>query len=138
MASLLEIRVPDLGEIDEVDVVEILVEAGDSVEVNDGLVTLESDKASMDVPTNAAGVVKEIALENGATVKTGDLVVVLEVEEAAEESPGESTADSAATDSGQGTGSPGKRSGPCSTCTQTPVDREEGRPARPYREVSVQ
>jgi dihydrolipoamide dehydrogenase len=82
MGSRLEIRVPDLGEVDEVDVVEILVAVGDSVEIDEGLVTLESDKASMDVPTTAAGVVKKIALGNGAKAKAGDLVVVLEVEEA--------------------------------------------------------
>jgi len=82
MPSLLEIQVPDLGEVDEVEVVEVLVEPGDNVEVDEGLVTLESDKASMDVPSTAAGVVKEVALATGSKARAGDLVVVLEVEEA--------------------------------------------------------
>jgi dihydrolipoamide dehydrogenase len=83
VASLIEIRVPDLGDIDDVSVVEVLVSVGDDVSVDDGLVTLESDKASMDIPSTAAGTIKEIALEVGAKVKEGDLVVVVEGEEAA-------------------------------------------------------
>ena len=83
-----QIVIPDLGVVVDVTIVEILVSVGDHIEVDDGLVTLESDKASMDVPTTVAGVVKEIAIESGATVNEGDLVVVVEVvegEEAQEE-----------------------------------------------------
>ncbi len=78
MAELIEVRVPDLGDIDDVEVVEVLVEAGDDVAVDDGLVTLESDKASMDVPSTAAGAVREIVVETGSRVKMGDVIAVLE------------------------------------------------------------
>ena len=71
------IRIPDLGGVDDVTVVEVLVSPGDRVEVDDGLVTLESDKASMDVPTTVAGVVEEVAVETGASVSEGDLVAVI-------------------------------------------------------------
>jgi dihydrolipoamide dehydrogenase len=79
-----QIKIPDLGGVDEVTVVEILVSVGDQIAVDDGLITLESDKASMDVPTTVAGVVKEIAIESGATVNEGDLVAVVEVAEGEE------------------------------------------------------
>ena len=55
MAGLIEIRVPDLGGVDDVEVVEVLVAVGDSVETDDGLITLESDKASMDIPSTVHG-----------------------------------------------------------------------------------
>ena len=80
MSSVIEVRIPDIGEAERVEVVEILVGPGDRVGKEDGLVTLESDKASMDVPSPAAGVVKEVALERGAEVNEGDLVLTLEVE----------------------------------------------------------
>lgn len=77
-----EIRVPDLGGADAVDVIEILVAPGDTVDVDQGLVLLESDKASMDVPSSVAGTVVEIRVEVGAQVSEGDVVAVLEVAEA--------------------------------------------------------
>ncbi len=94
-----EIRIPDLGGVDDVTVVEILVAAGDRVAIDDGLVTLESDKASMDVPTTVAGTVKEIALETGTTVNEGDLIATIEAEAGTEESVAEETSsDSAVSD----------------------------------------
>jgi dihydrolipoamide dehydrogenase len=73
-----EIRVPDLGDFDAVDVIEIHVAAGDRVEKDDPLVTLESDKAAMDVPSPEAGVVAAIELAPGAKVSTGDLILTLQ------------------------------------------------------------
>jgi dihydrolipoamide dehydrogenase len=87
MSDILEVRVPDLGTDEKVDVVEILVAAGDTVAVEDGLVTLESDKASMDVPSTHAGVVKKISVRAGDKVGEGDLILTLEV--VADERPAE-------------------------------------------------
>ena len=75
----LEVRVPDIGDFDQVDVIEILVAVGDRVVAETPLITLESDKATMDVPAPAAGKVLRVATELGAKVGEGDLIVVLEV-----------------------------------------------------------
>ena len=87
MSEVLEVRIPDLGGAEKVEVVEILVAQGDQVAADDGLVTLESDKASMDVPSPAAGVVKQIHLEVGVEIHEGDLVATLEVEKEAGAEP---------------------------------------------------
>ncbi len=76
-----EIRVPDIGDFDAVDVIEILVKPGDRVEVEDGLISLESDKASMDVPSPVAGTVKEVKVAAGDQVAQGDVIALLEVED---------------------------------------------------------
>ncbi|MEM9595971.1 MAG: dihydrolipoyl dehydrogenase [Acidobacteriota bacterium] len=78
MSSMIEVRVPDMGDIDEVDVVEILVAPGDRVDEEQGLVSLESDKASMEVPAPAAGVVAKVEVAAGDQVSAGTLVAVLE------------------------------------------------------------
>ena len=78
MAERKEIRVPDLGDFSDVDVIEVLVSAGDTVEVEDGLIVLETDKASMDVPSTAAGKVVEVSVASGDTVNEGDLIAVIE------------------------------------------------------------
>jgi pyruvate dehydrogenase E2 component (dihydrolipoamide acetyltransferase) len=77
---MIEVRVPDIGDFDQVDVVEVLVEPGKRVEADESLITLESEKASMDVPSPSAGVVKEIAVKVGDKVGEGDLIVTIEVE----------------------------------------------------------
>lgn len=76
--STVEVRVPDLGGAEEVDVVEVLVAVGDEVGEDDGLITLESEKASMDVPAPAAGTVRELHVEAGGKVREGDRIVTLE------------------------------------------------------------
>ena len=80
MADVKEIRVPDIGDFDAVDVIDVLVSPGDSVAEEDGLITLESEKASMDVPSPLAGTVKEVKVSAGDQVKQGDVIVLLEVE----------------------------------------------------------
>ena len=65
MSNRLEIKVPDIGDFDEVEVVEILVAKGDIVAIDDGLVSIESDKATMEIPTEIAGVVAEISVSEG-------------------------------------------------------------------------
>jgi pyruvate/2-oxoglutarate dehydrogenase complex dihydrolipoamide acyltransferase (E2) component len=77
MAEITVVRVPDIGDFDGVDVVEVLVAVGDQVAVDDPLITLESDKATMDVPSPLAGEVAEILVEVGATVAEGDSIMKL-------------------------------------------------------------
>jgi pyruvate dehydrogenase E2 component (dihydrolipoamide acetyltransferase) len=78
MSEAIEVKVPDIGDYTDIPVIEVLVKAGDTVEKEQSLVTLESDKATMDVPSSAAGVVKEVKVKVGDTVSEGSLIVVLE------------------------------------------------------------
>ncbi|MBN8450315.1 MAG: dihydrolipoyllysine-residue acetyltransferase [Candidatus Accumulibacter sp.] len=80
---MIEVKVPDIGDYHDVPVIDICVIVGDVVKVDDALVTLESDKATMDVPSSAAGVVKEIRVALGEKISEGAVVVVLEASEAA-------------------------------------------------------
>ncbi|WP_303787379.1 dihydrolipoyllysine-residue acetyltransferase [Azovibrio restrictus] len=77
-AGPIEVKVPDIGDFSEVPVIEIFVKVGDIVQVDDALVTLESDKATMDVPSSAAGVVREVRVKLGDKVSEGSVIVVLE------------------------------------------------------------
>ena len=76
----IEVKVPDIGDFDAVPVIEVLVSVGDRVEVDQGLATLESDKATMEVPSSAAGVVKEIRVKVGDEVAEGAVLAILESE----------------------------------------------------------
>jgi len=76
--ALIEVKVPDIGDFDEVSVIELLVKPGDTVKAEQSLVTVESDKASMEIPSSTAGVVKELKIKLGDKVKEGSLLVVLE------------------------------------------------------------
>jgi pyruvate dehydrogenase E2 component (dihydrolipoamide acetyltransferase) len=80
MASSIEVRVPDLGDFEDIPVIEVLVHPGDSIKPEDPLVTLESDKATMDVPAPAAGVVKDIKVKVGDKVSKGSLLLTLDSE----------------------------------------------------------
>jgi pyruvate dehydrogenase E2 component (dihydrolipoamide acetyltransferase) len=77
--ALVDIKVPDIGDFAEVDVIELLVKVGDTVKVEQSLMTVESDKASMEIPSSHAGVVKEIKVAIGSKVKEGSVVLSLEV-----------------------------------------------------------
>ena len=81
--ALVDIQVPDIGDFDEVTVIELLVKPGDTVTVEQSLITVESDKASMEIPSSAAGVVKELKIKLGDKVKQGSIVLTLEGEGAA-------------------------------------------------------
>ena len=83
MSQLIEVKVPDIGDYSDVPVIEIHVKVGDTVAVEDSLVTLESDKATMDVPSSAAGVVKEIKVALGDKIGEGSVVVMLEAADSA-------------------------------------------------------
>ncbi|WP_250434441.1 MULTISPECIES: dihydrolipoyllysine-residue acetyltransferase [unclassified Caballeronia] len=78
MSQAIEVKVPDIGDFKDIPVIEVLVKVGDTVEPEQSLVTLESDKATMDVPSSAAGVVKEVKVKVGDNVSEGSLIVVLE------------------------------------------------------------
>ncbi|SOD28775.1 pyruvate dehydrogenase E2 component (dihydrolipoamide acetyltransferase) [Variovorax sp. YR752] len=78
--AAVEVKVPDIGDFDEVAVIEVLVKVGDTVKAEQSLITVESDKASMEIPSSTAGVVKELKVEVGSKVKEGSVVLVLEAE----------------------------------------------------------
>ena len=80
--SDVEVRVPDIGDFDDVDVIDVHVKAGDTLAAEDPLITLETDKASMDVPAPQAGKVVSVAVKKGAKVKAGDLILTLAPSEA--------------------------------------------------------
>jgi dihydrolipoamide dehydrogenase len=83
MSQLIEIKVPDIGDFKDVDVIEILVKPGDRVEKEGSLVTLESDKASMEIPSPHAGVVRELRMNVGDKVAEGTVILLMEAVEAA-------------------------------------------------------
>jgi pyruvate dehydrogenase E2 component (dihydrolipoamide acetyltransferase) len=76
--ALVEVKVPDIGDFDEVAVIELLVKVGDTVKAEQSLITVESDKASMEIPSSTAGVVKELRVKLGDKVKQGSVVLMLE------------------------------------------------------------
>jgi pyruvate dehydrogenase E2 component (dihydrolipoamide acetyltransferase) len=78
MSQAIEVKVPDIGDYKDIPVIEVLVKVGDTVEKEQSLVTLESDKATMDVPSTEAGIVKEVKVKVGDNVSEGSLIVVLE------------------------------------------------------------
>ena len=86
--ALVDIQVPDIGDFDEVGVIELLVKPGDTVKAEQSLLTVESDKASMEIPSSHAGTVKEVKVALGDKIKQGTVIVVLEVAGAAGASAG--------------------------------------------------
>lgn len=80
MSTKTEIRVPDIGDFDKVPVIEVLVAEGDSIEKEQSLVTLESDKATMEVPASSAGKLVELKVKEGDEVSEGDVIGIIEVE----------------------------------------------------------
>ena len=85
--ALIEVKVPDIGDFDEVSVIELLVKPGDTVKPEQSLITVESDKASMEIPSSAGGVVKELKVKLGDKVAQGTVVVMLESDGAAASAP---------------------------------------------------
>lgn len=113
--AIIEIKVPDIGDFDEVAVIEVLVKPGDRVNVEQSLITVESDKASMEIPSSASGVVKALKVKVGDKVSEGSLVLLLESDAASEApapvaapaptpAPIASPAPSAASDASQASG----------------------------------
>ena len=89
--STIEIKVPDIGDFKDVAVIEVSVKAGDSIAAEDALITLETDKATMDVPAPAAGVVREMKVKAGDKVSEGSVLLLLEASAAAA-APGRASA----------------------------------------------
>ena len=98
MAKSIDIVVPDLGDFADVEIIEVLVKAGDRVALEDGLITVETDKASMDIPAPQDGVIDSLTVDVGGKVNSGDVIGKLSIDGA----DGDST-DSAAPDPGEKT-----------------------------------
>jgi dihydrolipoamide dehydrogenase len=95
--STIEVKVPDIGDFKEVEIIEVMVKVGDTIKVDQSLITVESDKASMEIPSSHAGVVKELKIKVGDKVAEGSIVLVVEAAGAvASAAPAPSTAPSAA------------------------------------------
>jgi len=93
--SQIEVKVPDIGDFKEVEVIELLVKPGDTVQAEQSLITVESDKASMEIPSSAAGVVKELKVKLGDKVSEGSLVLLLETSAASGSTSAATTAPAA-------------------------------------------
>jgi len=119
MANTVEIKVPDIGDYTDVPVIEILVAVGDTVNKDQGLVTLESDKATLEVPSSAAGVVKELKVKLGDTLSEGSVVAILE------------TADTAATPAASKPEAPKAAETPASKPPVAPSHRAPAEPPAP-------
>ncbi|HIQ14933.1 MAG TPA: branched-chain alpha-keto acid dehydrogenase subunit E2, partial [Leucothrix sp.] len=74
----IEITVPDIGDFDEVEVIEVLVRNGDKIQPEDSLITVESDKASMEIPSPSAGTIIDVKVNVGDKIKQGSLIAMLE------------------------------------------------------------
>src|SRR2546427_12297851 len=85
--STIEVKVPDIGDFKDVPVIEVFVKPGDAVKAEDSLVTLESDKATMDVPAPAAGTVKDLKVKVGDKVSEGSAILTLESADGCEAKP---------------------------------------------------
>jgi len=83
MSNLVEVKVPDIGDFSDVPVIDLFVKVGDTIKVDDAIVTLESDKATMDVPSTVAGTVKEVLVQLGSKVSEGALLIKVEAGSAA-------------------------------------------------------
>lgn len=89
--SLIELKVPDIGGNENVDIIDVAVKVGDTIAVDDTLITLETDKATMDVPAETAGVIKEVKVAVGDKISEGGVIVVIEAQGAAAAAPAQET-----------------------------------------------
>jgi dihydrolipoamide dehydrogenase len=103
--SMVEVKVPDIGDFKEVEVIELLVKEGDTIKVDQSLITVESDKASMEIPSSHAGVVRELKVKIGDKVAEGSLLLMLEAAESAD-APAPAAAAAPHAAAGYGTSTP--------------------------------
>jgi pyruvate dehydrogenase E2 component (dihydrolipoamide acetyltransferase) len=120
--ALVEVKVPDIGDFSEVAVIEVLVKPGDAVKVEQSLITVESDKASMEIPSSHAGVVKELKVKLGDKVGEGSLVLLLEAQGAAAAAPAAVPAAAPAT-------APAAASAPAAAAAAAPVAASSALPS---------
>ena len=126
--STLELKVPDIGDFKDVEVIEVLVERGDTVEAEQSLITIESDKASMEIPASAGGTIVELKVKLGDKVNEGTTLAVVEAAAGAAKPapkgavpPVEGSPSPAPTC--PGLGAPGRGAGCCSTAATWPSTR---------------
>jgi dihydrolipoyl dehydrogenase len=117
MSNVVEVLVPDIGDFDSVEVIEVLVKPGDIIAIEDSLITLESDKASMDIPSSHAGKVKELKVKVGNKVAKGSLILTLEAQ-------AESTASGEVSIAPNSTEKPVRESGERASQIVQPVQQE--------------
>ena len=127
MSNITAIEVPDIGDFDTVEVIEILVKVGDTVKAEQSLITVESDKASMEIPTSIAGVVKAIAVKVGDKIKQGS--VMLSIEASAPSSGAATAAAGASGSSVAASASASKSSAPTSSALTASPDAASGQSA---------
>ena len=136
MGALVDIKIPDIGDFSDVEVIEVMVKPGDPVRVDDSLITIESDKASMEVPSTEAGVVKEIRVKVGDKVSEGSPIVVIETAAAADGKPAAAAAPAPAAKPAQAAtlavvkpapaaAQPAKQAKPPSAAEEAPTDSAE-------------
>src|SRR5271154_706198 len=123
MSTTIDVKVPDIGDFKDVPVIEIFVKPGDMIKAEDSLVSLESDKATMDVPAPAAGKVKELRVKLGDKVSEGNVILTLEASEVAAKAAAPSPAAPAATSAPQAAAAPPKTA---ASATAAPVIDNEG------------
>ncbi len=87
MGQITEVFLPDIGDFSDVEVIEVLVSAGDPIQAEDSLITLESEKATMEIPSPHAGTVKEVKVETGDKINKGQLLLLMEIPEKGEPAP---------------------------------------------------
>jgi pyruvate dehydrogenase E2 component (dihydrolipoamide acetyltransferase) len=140
MGALVDIKVPDIGDFTDVEVIEVMVKPGDPVRVDDSLITIESDKASMEVPATEAGIVKEIRVKVGDKVSEGSPIVVIETAPAADGKAAAAAASAPAAKPAQAPAltvvkktapapaQPAKQAKPPSAAEEAPADSESAPP----------
>ena len=127
MSKTLELKVPDIGDFHDVPVIEVMVKAGDRVEKDQGLVTLESAKATMEVPASAAGVIKEVKVKVGDNVEQGSVIAIVESEGDADAKP----AGTASLPSPSGRGAGGEGTAPAKSSKTSAVSQLAPREPEP-------
>jgi pyruvate dehydrogenase E2 component (dihydrolipoamide acetyltransferase) len=121
-----EVRIPDIGDFKDVSVIEVLVKPGDTIKVEQSLITVESDKASMEIPSSAAGVLKELKVKMGDIVNIGDLLAILEGSAAASASPAPTPAATPAPSAAAAVPAPAAASAPASQPAHDPTTAPQG------------
>ena len=124
----IQVKVPDIGDFKDVAVIELLVKPGDTVAVEQSLVTVESDKASMEIPSTHAGVVKTLAVKLGDTVNEGSVLLTLE---AAASSPSPAGAGEGRSEGGAASSSAAPASAPAPSPQPSPASGRGGGPLQP-------